>query len=465
VFVFEDDFPLNGEHDNSGGTGAVNTANEPGLGGFQIHLWDAFGAAGDFTGQMSFDMFNQFLTNALAGTIDPTTGQDACPVANHPLGGNGGAATIAAGLAADPTATGITGMIVTCPQYEADGMTPSPLAGQAVVNNLMAGRWGVIAHPGADRIARGEEWLQTNTLDGQKAHDAFTRIGEPSYFQEYGPAGYHVSIGFANPAIINARHAGICAGTDPNFPAGAINCNNTINGQVVGERLSRTPDERLYPSGSHDAFAWTQCYVSFGDPDGEDFAFTKCDADGKFTLSGLPDGDWRITTFDQWNDQLVDGLSTPVRLSAGANAAAPATNIQIAATQWEANLQTKTFVDDENNGLGTRADGTAKDGIPFANVAIRLRDGELANWLTTDFTGTANYNETFPLFSWYTVETDVTRYKNTGTHVVYDVGGPADGSPACGTVGYPPCGPAPHTISNFLANTAFSGPRPMAATL
>jgi len=41
----------------------------------------------------------------------------------------------------------------------------------------------------------------------------------------------------------------------------------------VGERLSRTPDERLYGSGSHDAFAWTQCYVSFGDPDGEDFAF------------------------------------------------------------------------------------------------------------------------------------------------------------------------------------------------
>ena len=49
------------------------------------------------------------------------------------------------------------------------------------------------------------------------------------------------------------------------------------------------------------------------------------------------------------------------------------------------------------------------------------------NLLVTDFTGTANFNETFPLFSWYVVETDVTRYKNTGTHVVYDAGGPADG--------------------------------------
>ena len=48
--------------------------------------------------------------------------------------------------------------------------------------------------------------------------------------------------------------------------------------------------------------------MSFGDADGEDFAFTKCDANGKFPLTGLPDGDWRITVFDQWNDMLVDGL-------------------------------------------------------------------------------------------------------------------------------------------------------------
>src|SRR5260370_4986867 len=84
-------------------------------------------------------------------------------------------------------------------------MTHSRLAGQVVVSNLTPGRYGVVATPGADRIARGEEWLQTNTLDGQKAHDSFLRIGEPSYFQEDGPAGFHVSIGFSNPPVINSR--------------------------------------------------------------------------------------------------------------------------------------------------------------------------------------------------------------------------------------------------------------------
>ncbi len=439
VFVFEDDFPLNGEQDGGGGVDVLSP-QEPGLGGFQLHLWDAMGGNGDFTGQMTYDMFNQPLTNSLAGTKDPTNGNDACPItANNPVvGGNG---------TTDPTATGITGMIVTCPKYESDGVTLSPLAGQAVIANLMPGRWGVIATPAADRIARGEEWLQTNTLDGQKAHDVFTRIGEPSYFQEFGPASYHVSIGFANPAIINARKPYLCGGTDPSSPqpGAPYACNNTITGMVTAERLSRTPDERLYSSGSHDAYYWSQCYVSFGDPDGEDFAFTKCNGDGTFTLSGLPPGDWRVTVFDQWNDLLVDGLSTPVGIAGGGQTVNMG---DVASTQWQTDLYTRTCIDDNADGICGKDD----DGIPFANVAVRLRDGSLENLLVTDFTGTANFNETFPLFSWYVVETDVTRYKNTGTHVVYDVGGPADGSASCGTVGYPPCGNS--TIGKNLANTA-----------
>jgi hypothetical protein len=442
VFVFEDDFPLNGEQDGGGGVDVLSPV-EPGLGGFQIHLWDAMGGNGDFTGQMGFDMFNQPLTNSLAGTKDPNNGNDACPIGKNELSATTGANTTT--LSTDPLATGITGFIVTCPKYESDGVSLSPLAGQAVIANLMPGRWGVIATPGADRIARGEEWLQTNTLDGQKAHDVFTRIGEPSYFQEFGPASYHVSIGFANPAIINARHNYVCSGTDPNFPGGVGACNNTITGKVTGEHLSRTPDERLYSTGSHDTYYWSQCYVSFGDPDGEDFAFTKCNGDGTFTLTGLPAGNWRVTVFDQWNDLLVDGLSTPVGITGGGQTINMG---DIASTQWEANLYTRTFIDDNQDGISQ----ASENGIPFANVAVRLRDGSLENLLVTDFTGTANFNETFPLFSWYVVETDVTRYKNTGTHVVYDVGGPVDGSAACGTTGYPPCGTS--TIGHLLASTA-----------
>src|SRR5256886_1770330 len=277
------------------------------------------------------------------------------------------------------------------------------LAGLAVVANLMPGRYGVVATPGADRIAKGEEWLQTNTLDGQKAHDSFLRIGEPSFFQEFGPAGYHVAIGFANPKIINARLAGVCAGTDPNITG--TGCTNTVTGLVTTERMSRTPDERLYSSGDNSSFAFTQCYVSFGDPDGEDFAFTKCAADGSFSMSGLPNGDWRITVFDQWNDMLVDGLSTTVRLAGGGANMGP-----IAMNQWQANLYTKTFFDLNHNGI----QDTNEPGLTLVSTNIRFRDGSYSNFNNTDLSGNAGFNEIFPLFSWYVVETDSTRYKNTG---------------------------------------------------
>jgi hypothetical protein len=449
VIVFEDDFPLNGEQDGGGGNGTVAPI-EPGLGGFNIVLWDTYGGLGDVTGQDTYDMFNMPLSNSLAGTIDPATGFDACPISANATSGPAGAGIGPNGQPL-PGATqpgGMTGMIVTCPKYESDNQTLSPLAGQAVIANLMPEKFSVQAYPGADRIARGEEWLQTNTLDGQHPHDSFIRIGEPSYFQEYGPAGYHVSIGFANPTIINARHADVCAGAYGTVGA----CTGEITGQVDVQRLSRTPDQRLYPSGSRDAFAWTQCWVSLGDPDAEDFMFTKCDADGNFQFANVPGGNWRLTIGDQWNDQIIDGLSTPANVTPGQTLNLGKIGVQ----QWQANLYTRTFIDDNKNGIWD----PGEIGIPLIYTMIHYRDGSRANALTTDFNGIASFNETFPLFNWYVVESDSTRYKSTGIHTVYDAGGPADGSTDCGTStnGARQCGTS--TAYNFLANTFEAVPLP-----
>src|SRR4029077_5621023 len=129
VLVFEDDFPLNGEVDAGGGIDVL-ASNEPGLGYFNITLFDDPGGTGDPTGQMTYDMFNQPLANSLAGTIDPATGFDACPVSaisrigqipapictspGVPLGCVT-AQTTPPIMINDPTQTGITGTIVTCP--------------------------------------------------------------------------------------------------------------------------------------------------------------------------------------------------------------------------------------------------------------------------------------------------------------------------------------------------------------
>ncbi len=470
VFVFQDDYPLDGEH-NAGGGIDVLSPQEPGLGSFNVTLFDVAGGTGDSTGQPTYDMFNQPLSNSLAGTIDPRTGNDACPISQN-VTQNAllpGLPATPAQCAANPQAKGcqkgITSMIVTCPTYESDGVTLSPLAGQAVVANLYPGRYTVVATPGSDRIARGEEWLQTNTLDGQKGHDAFLRIGEPGYFQEFGPAGYHVTIGFANPKVINDRLGSLCA----NLPAGS--CTNKVDGQVTTARMSRTPDERLYGSGSRTSFAFTQCYVSLGDPDGAEFAFTRCDSAGNFAFNGIPAGNWKITVFDQWNDQIVDGISTPVGLGCAGSTLAGACQGTIvpnslvhmgemASHQWQANIYTRTFLDDNGNGVSD----ANKAGLALVPTNIRFRDGSFSNFNNTDLNGYAAFNEVFPLFSWYMVETDSTRFKSTGTHVVYDSGGPVDGSSPGGTAclgnmsAQAPCGSS--NIGDHLANTFEKTPLP-----
>jgi hypothetical protein len=444
AFVFEDDHPLNGEHDASGGVDVL-APNEPGLGGFNITIMDLVGMSGDSAGQLTYDEFGQPLSNALAGTIDPLTHVDACPITANPTTGIDGASS----------PNGITGVIPVCPTYEADGVTLSPLAGQAVVANMPPGRYGIIATPAADRIARGEEWLQTNTLDGGKDHEAFLKAGEPAYFQEFGPAGFHVSIGFANPKIINdhatnSSASGLC---DPLPNGGGLTCNEIVKGQVTGSRLSRPSDERLYGSGSRDTFGYTQCFASLGTPDSGDFSFAKCDENGNFTLANIPAGDWRLTIFDQWNDQIVDGISTPVRVG-GTNADCHGTGSngstcdmgEIAVHAWKDNLSTRTFFD--RNGDGVSQDDEL--GLSLVPTNIRYRDGSISNLNSTDLEGFAGFNEVFPIFSWYVVETDSNRYKNTGTHVINDAGGPADNSSSCGN-GFPNCGSS--ALMANLANT------------
>jgi hypothetical protein len=470
VFVYEDDFPLDGQFSPGGGVDVL-APNEPGLGGFEILLFDAGGGPGDATGQITYDMFNQPLSNALAGTIDPVTGKDACPLS--PVISQDA-------LSGTPTAgaqKGVTGMIVTCPKYESDGVTLSPLAGQAVIPNLPQARYSVVANPSADRIAAGEEWLQTNTLDGQKGHDAFARVGEPAYFQEFGPSGFHTSIGFANPVLINNRRhndqgTGMCDPTSSG--GGGLDCTNSVTGHVTGSRLSRAPDERIYGSRTRKSLSFTQCYVSLGDPDGFDFAFAKCDADGNFTFPNVPAGNWKITTFDQWNDQIIDGITTPVALNCSGVTAAgvcPSNNGgknlnmgEIAVHQWQANIYTRTFLDLNGNGISDK-DANGNDiepGLPLESTNNRWRDGSTSNFNNTDLNGYANYNEVFPLFNWYVVEGYTTRYKTTGVHVVMDAGGPVDVDPTqAGTL----CNTAPDANGNATNGDRVCGASNIAANM
>jgi len=414
AFVFQDDNPLNGENDAGGGVDVI-APNEPGLGGFEIKLFDQAGGLGDSTGQITYDMFGQPVSNALAGKKDPVSGLDACPITKR--------------------TDGLVGMIPTCPTYESDGTTLSPLAGQVVIANLYPGLYEIQAYPAADRIARGEEWLQTNTLDGGKPHELFVKNDEPAYFQEFGPGNFHVTIGFANPKIINerrhnSRNTGMCDPTPSG--GGGVTCTASLTGHITNAHMSRTPDQRIFSSGSFDHYSFTQCYVGLGAPDQPDFAFAKCNADGSFTIDKIPTGDFKLTVFDQWNDIMLDGLVLPVKVVAGTNTA------DFPVTQWRTNLYTRTYLD--ANGDGVSQDSEA--GLPLVATNIRYRDGSFGFFNNTDLNGFAGFNEVFPFMNWLVLEADTTRYKVTGVHTVNDTGGQVDGN-----------GGGTSNIADHVANT------------
>ena len=368
--------------------------NEPGLGGFEIKLFDQAGGLGDATGQITYDKFNQPVSNALAGIIDPITGQDACPITKR--------------------GDGLVGMIPTCPKYEADGVTQSPLAGQAVIANLYPGLYEIVATPAADRIARGEEWLQTNTLDGGKAHEAFIKPNEPGYFQEFGPGGFHVAIGFANPKIINARRtAEFCAGH------GRLQ----RHAERAGHQHPHEPHARpahlqqrqLRPLRLHAVLRVG------GPPDGADFALEKCDADGKLhTSPACP----RATSSSRSSTSGTTSCSTAwcrrSRSTAARTQGIP--GHAVARQSLHAHLRRPA----DGDGVSQ----AREPGLSLVNTNIRYRDGSIGFFNNTDLNGYAGFNEVFPFMNWLVVETTSTRYKPTGVHTVYDAGGPSDGSTA-----------------------------------
>jgi hypothetical protein len=434
VFVFEDDWPLNGEHD---GNGAI----EPGLGGFQVQVWDTAGHTGDLIGQDTYDMFNNPLNNSLNGTVDPLTGLNACPVAPTDSGGQ-------VDTNGNPIPNQVaTGVIIVCPQYESDGVTPSPLVGQAVIKNIMPERFTVIVHPSAAREAAGEEWLQTNTLDGSHGLDVFVRSGEPPYFQEFGPGGWHAFVGMANPAIINGRRTSLCNGVNlSGAPAStqALPCKNTVNVTVSNLHMSRPPNETLFDSAvfgqpgapgtvdarTNQAFAHTTCYASLGDPDGMDFAFAKCDQNNQVQFTNIPDGNWSLKVFDQWLDLIVDGSAKPIDVHGGQGGTT--LNVDFPAFTWQQHIWSNTYLDTQGLGTPKRdAQGNVDLALspPLIQVPtrVRYRNGKIANTLFSDAGGQAHFNETFPLFNWYVVESDTTRFRGTGVHVVNDAGGQIDG--------------------------------------
>ena len=68
------------------------------------------------------------------------------------------------------------------------------LSARRSIKYIPPGKYGTRAVP-----PPGETWIQTSTIEGTPGIDSWVKANEPNRLIEFGPALYHVFIGFVQP--------------------------------------------------------------------------------------------------------------------------------------------------------------------------------------------------------------------------------------------------------------------------
>lgn len=337
VLVFEDNAPINNAPDGEA---------EAGLAGFDVKLYEAGGRYGVSGGMVSVDAFG----NPLGTTYDA----------------NGDVAQMGSGV------------------LKTDGN------GELLIKNLYPGKYTIFVIPPS-----GQGWVQTATIEGTKGIDAWVKPNEPAFFQEFGPPGYHVFVGFVKAF---QDHAILTGGA-------------TLKGQIVNNHNSRPPDFTFY-NGDPVAGAWVGLndiasgrgiYAGAADPN-----------TGEFMIQDVPPGTYELVVWDENLDMIfaLYNVSVP-------EGAVEVNLLDVPVFSWFGRVAASIFYDTNENGFQE----PGEDGISNMVVNLRFRDGTVYQSLVTEQGGEAMFQEVFPFFNWLVAEVDFGRFKATGATYVVDAGG------------------------------------------
>ena len=396
VFAFQDNHPINGEPDQDG---------ELGLAGFTVRVDDGGGRYGQIGGQVSVDVFGFPLGTTYV--TDPTN---------------------PSGYKIDPNTHAPS------PLVKGNGTVLTGADGYAVIQNLPPGKYGVTLLP-----PTGTDWIQTSTIEGQHANDAWVKFHEPPYFAEFGPPGPHVFAGFISPT--------------KSLVQGALSGGATITGRITVNHMNRPPNYGFY-SGSIPQ--GTNCWVGLNQTSSNSAVFAApCNADGTFSIAAVPPGAYTIAVWDTALDLIFGTYGVTVNADGASCATA---NLSCALGDipqftWFNRIESLVFFDKAQTGFP----GASPIGIPEVPVTIRFRDGSVDQMFKTAETGIATFNEVFPYFNWQVIEVDNSRFKPTGVTAVVDTGGPV---PPDGGWGMPSLGrltPQPQQIKAANDQT-YTGP-------
>jgi hypothetical protein len=347
VFAFNDNQPINN---------APDLPQEQGLAGFSVLLFEAGGTYGQSGGQVTQDAFG----NPIGTTYKPD------------------------------------GSIL----LKGDSTLKTGADGTLLIKNLAPGKYTIQIVPPA-----GSNWHQTHTIEGTKGIDAWVKANEPSFFQEFGPPGHHVFIGFVQAG----------AAVNPATNAPYLNGSASITGTVVNLHNSRPPDYAFY-----NGHPIPNCWVGLNElpaAGGRGLYAGACNADSSFVIPNVPPGDYQLVVWDEYLDVIF--ATHNVTVPAGATEVALQ---EVPVFFWFSRLESVVFYDADQDGF--RDDGEV--GIPEQAVNLRFRDGSIYQSFPTDMDGYVPFDEVFPFFNWLVAEVDFARFKATGATIAVDNGGPID---------------------------------------
>jgi len=416
IKVFNDNAPTNGAWD----TGEI------GLGGFAVTIEDGGGRYGLASGMVNYDMDGLPLTNALDcfGTFDVD-----------------GAGNYVAGTYVSARAK--PGVIITCPD---NAYTRSlEIEGEALVKNVYPAKYGIIVTPPEGQVA---DWVQTSSIEGTKVNDVWVKAGEPAYFQEFGPPGWHNFTGFVRPSDLDNNGTPGVQETIGGVTT-TISGPNSVTGMVTNAHISRPPLQTIWDSDSYDALAHTRPWIAVNSANGEGptIAAKLAEEDGSFTITGLPDGDYQLAIWDRYLDQVLAYKS----FSVGATTTTSADVGHIPVFNWFGRQEHSVFQDDggtcgptsaaAQNGVWDNTDPDVNTTMvpsaqncheafmPDQNVNLRWRDGTVYASFPTDGSGYVPFDQVFPFFHWLIAEIDYARFMPTGVTVAVDDGGDVASQP------------------------------------
>ncbi|GAA1974470.1 hypothetical protein GCM10009798_39640 [Nocardioides panacihumi] len=356
IDVFDDSVPVDGTFEVD--------AERP-LAGFTAHLTDVFG-----------DVSTDYYGNALCTAYQHVGGNPSAPLVfdadNHPI--------------VDTT--------------RSSGHCTSDAGGHIVIPNLGPNRLAATVAPPA---AQTGQWVQTTTLEGGHDYDIWSQEGATGYDTELVKGGEPVAsvqFGFVHVRGLPARTPA-ATGEIKGVAVAGLPYVGGQNGQVVPETGF---------AGANIDGPIARPWVALSDLDAGDAAVYvgRGQADGSFDITGVPDGLYQLTIWDDDQDYIL--WSFNVEVSDGG--VSDVGNKMLVG--WFTHLHGHVFIDSNENGR--RDPGEA--GVPQFPLTIRERDNSLmdqyTNTASTDSSGSYDIRETYPLSKWLVLEAFNTRYRTTG---------------------------------------------------